>query len=93
MEFDSQFCSLLPSQRGKREISKTHFRRAKTRNMRCYFLKDGHIANVELLQMADDQDLIAQSEKLYEARSKPRGAEGFEVWDGGRFVYRWPSGS
>jgi hypothetical protein len=59
--------------------------------MRCYFLKDGRIASVEFLREADDQSLISQSRELFEAKGRPRGAEGFEVWDRGRFIYRWPS--
>jgi hypothetical protein len=61
--------------------------------MRCYFIKDGRIAAVEMLQEADDERLVSQSKELFELNGKPRGAEGFEVWDGGRFVYRYPSES
>lgn len=58
--------------------------------MRCYFMKDGHIALVETLTETTDEALIAEARQLYESTGKPRGAEGFEVWDRGRFIYRFP---
>lgn len=59
--------------------------------MRCYFLKDGRIASVEFLNDSDDAGLVAQSKQLFESKGRPRGAETFEVWDGARLIYRWPS--
>lgn len=58
--------------------------------MRCYFMRDGHIAAVELLKALTDEDRIAEARELFNANGKPRGADGFEVWDGPRFVYRFP---
>ena len=58
--------------------------------MRCYFMKDGHIAAVEPLTQTTDEGRIAEARELYRLKGEPRGAEGFEVWDGGRFVYRFP---
>jgi hypothetical protein len=58
--------------------------------MRCYFLKDGHIAAVELLKTISDADRIAESRELFKIKGKPRGADGFEVWDRRRFIYRYP---
>ncbi|HEX4270269.1 MAG TPA: hypothetical protein VHZ32_02745 [Rhizomicrobium sp.] len=58
--------------------------------MRCYFMHDGHIRAVEILSCIDDQSRIAEARELFETRGKPRGADGFEVWDGKRFVYRFP---
>jgi hypothetical protein len=58
--------------------------------MRCYFLKDDHIAAGEYLEKSEDLGLVAQARSLFEARGAPRGAEAFEVWDGPRFVYRYP---
>lgn len=58
--------------------------------MRCYFMRDGHIMGVELLDQTDDVGRIARSRELFETKGKPEGAEGFEVWDGPRFVYRFP---
>lgn len=58
--------------------------------MRCYFMKDGHIAGVEFLKATEDEGRIAESRELFDSRAKPRGADGFEVWDGPRFIYRYP---
>ncbi|MBW8708636.1 MAG: hypothetical protein JF627_05125 [Alphaproteobacteria bacterium] len=58
--------------------------------MRCYFLKGGHIATVNYLSATEDKSLIAEARELFETSGKPRGAESFEVWDGPRFVYRYP---
>ena len=53
-------------------------------------MKDGHIAAVEYLTVAGDQDCIAEARKIFGTKGAPRGADGFEVWDGSRFVYRFP---
>lgn len=58
--------------------------------MRCYFMRSGQYVAAEILAKDDDQGLVAQSRALFETRGKARGAEGFEVWDHGRFVYRYP---
>jgi len=60
--------------------------------MRCYFMKSGHITAVEFLQGDNDEDRIRQAMGLFEEKGKLAGAEGFEVWDGPRFVYRFPPG-
>lgn len=58
--------------------------------MRCYFMKRGHIAAVEFLSNTTDEGRIAEGLELFEAKGMPSGAEGFEIWDGPRFVYRFP---
>jgi hypothetical protein len=58
--------------------------------MCCYFLKLGHIASVECLEQMSDEGSIAQCHKLFKSNAKPRGAEGFELWDRDRFIYRYP---
>ncbi|HEX4485418.1 MAG TPA: hypothetical protein VH088_04080 [Terriglobales bacterium] len=58
--------------------------------MRCYFMKGGRIAAVEFLTETTDEGRIAEAQGLYEVKGKPRGADGFEVWDGGRFVHCFP---
>jgi hypothetical protein len=58
--------------------------------MRCYFMRGGHIAGVEFLTATTDEGRIAESLELFEAKGMTSGAEGFEVWDGPRFVYRFP---
>lgn len=58
--------------------------------MRCYFMRNGHIEAVEILSATDDEGRIAESRQLFEARGEKLRADGFEVWEGGRFVYRFP---
>jgi len=58
--------------------------------MRCYFVKGGRITAVELLSQTTDDGLIAEARELFEMQGQPRGAEGFEVWDDARFIYRYP---
>ena len=58
--------------------------------VRCYFMKDGHIAGVEYLTATEDQARIDEARKLFEATGRTRGADGFEVWDGPRFISRYP---
>jgi hypothetical protein len=59
-------------------------------SMRVYFMKGGHILAVELLRSPDDAERIAEARTLFENRTKAGDADGFEVWDGPRFVYRFP---
>jgi hypothetical protein len=59
--------------------------------MRCYFMKGGHIAAVELLEETDDAARIRRARELFGTKGKDIGAEGFEVWDGPRFVFRFPA--
>jgi hypothetical protein len=58
--------------------------------MRCYFMKDGHIAGVEYLTQTNDEGRVSEARQIFNAKGKPRGADGFEVWDGPRFIYRYP---
>jgi hypothetical protein len=57
--------------------------------MRCYFLRGGRIAGVEILPLGlSDEDAITRAHTL---SSKRKGSfDGFEVWDGARFVFRRP---
>ena len=57
-------------------------------NVRCYFLRDGHIVGVELLTDASDEAAIEEAEALFADR-KDKFA-GYEVWDRARFVHRFP---
>lgn len=63
---------------------------SKNKIMRCYFLKQGRIAAVELLSQTTDEGRIAEARELFTLKGVPRGAEGFEVWDRARFIYRYP---
>ncbi len=56
--------------------------------MRCYFIREGHIADVEMLTGLSDQDAIAKAHMLFSARG--RQFDGFEVWDRARVVMRYP---
>lgn len=60
--------------------------------MRCYLLKNQHIAAVEFLAPGSDQELIEQSHGHFERRAEER-FDGFEVWDAARRVYSWPEQS
>src|SRR5579883_2045791 len=57
--------------------------------MRCYFMKDGRIFAVEELTGPTDKELIDQGRELFNGRGLALGAEGFEIWDHARFVYRY----
>jgi hypothetical protein len=58
--------------------------------MRCFFMQGGHIAAVELLEnAADDDAAIRQSRAMFVSRIR-LGFDGFEVWDRARRVYRYP---
>jgi hypothetical protein len=53
--------------------------------MRCYLLRDGHIAGVEMLPLGlSDEDAVARAHTLSSKRKGP--FDGFEVWDRARFV-------
>jgi hypothetical protein len=52
--------------------------------MRCYFMRNGRIENVHFLSAGTDQYLIQQATALFEEHFS---YDGFEVWDGKRFVY------
>ena len=47
--------------------------------MRCYFMRGGHIAAVELLDAKSDEEAMEQCRGLFEERKSK--FEGFEVWD------------
>ena len=57
--------------------------------MRCFFLRNGHIAAVEMLPDLSDQEAIAKAHKLFFLERHGQ-FEGFEVWDCTRVVFRHP---
>jgi hypothetical protein len=57
--------------------------------MRCFFMRDGRICAVEFLQESGDSQRIDEAHKLFAARREAMNLEGFELWDGTRFVYRF----
>ena len=56
--------------------------------MRCYFLREGHIAAVEELTGLSDQEAVAKAHLLYLEHKSIY--QGFEVWDRTRLVIRHP---
>jgi hypothetical protein len=58
--------------------------------MRCYFMRNSHIESVEFLAATDDQGRIEEAREVFISKGGKFQADGFEVWDGGRFVYRFP---
>ncbi len=60
--------------------------------MRCYLIRNGHIAGVETLEgTTSDEDAVARATAIFERLDRGR-FDGFEVWDQKRFLYRWPTG-
>jgi hypothetical protein len=57
--------------------------------MRCYFLRAGRLAGVEVLPAGlSDEEAIAKAHALSSKRKGP--LDSFEVWEGSRFIYRQP---
>ncbi len=56
--------------------------------MRCYFMRGDRIEGVTFLKTASDQELIRQARTLFVARAKAEQFDGFEVWEGNRFIHR-----
>jgi hypothetical protein len=57
--------------------------------MRCFFMRNGRICAVEYLQENEDSKRIEEAHGLFAARRESLNAEGFELWDGTRFIYRF----
>jgi hypothetical protein len=54
--------------------------------MRCYFLRDEHLAGVEMVPVgSSDEDAIARAHTLSSKRKGP--FDSLEVWDRARFVH------
>ncbi len=58
--------------------------------MRCYLMRDGHIEAVEFLHAADDPGRIAEARQAFLTKGKEFRADSYEVWEGARFIYRFP---
>jgi hypothetical protein len=56
--------------------------------MRCYFMTEGHIADIKMFSGLSDQDAIAKAHMLFSERG--RRFDGFEVWDRARVLIRRP---
>jgi hypothetical protein len=55
--------------------------------MRCYFMRAGRIEGVTFLKAGPDDALIEEAQNAF-AQQAGQQFDGFEVWDGTRFVYR-----
>jgi hypothetical protein len=56
--------------------------------MRCYFMRDGHIAVVEEIPGLSDEEAIAKAHALFSERKHL--FEGFDLWDRTRVLIRHP---
>jgi hypothetical protein len=56
--------------------------------MRCYFVRGGHVAAVELLEVKSDEEAVEKCKALFEERKSK--FEGFEVWDRARKIAEGP---
>ena len=52
--------------------------------MRCYFMKGGHIAAVEILEGLTEPEAIEKSKSLFAKTGNK--FDGFELWDGARVI-------
>ena len=55
--------------------------------MRCYFMRDGHIAAVELLDVNSDEEAVEKCKVLLR-NGNPNSS--FEVWDRARKIAHGP---
>jgi hypothetical protein len=58
--------------------------------VRCYFMRDGHIASVEAIPGFTDEETVRRAHLLFEERRKASAYDGFEVWDLARVVLQYP---
>lgn len=57
--------------------------------MRCYFMRDGHITAVEVVEADTDAEAVQLAIKVfYDRHTADRPYDGFELWDGSRIVHR-----
>jgi hypothetical protein len=56
--------------------------------MRCYFMRDGHIVDVELIPGLTDEQAIEKGHALFKAHNLK--LDGFEIWDLKRVVIQHP---
>ncbi len=54
--------------------------------MRCYFMKNGHIASVQILDGCTEAEAAEKSRALFATVSDK--FEGFEVWNGAKPLLR-----
>ena len=56
--------------------------------MRCFFIRAGHVADVEFLDVNSDEEAVERSKALFEERKSK--FEGVEVWDRARKIADGP---
>lgn len=61
------------------------------RVVRCYFMRDGHIAGVEELPGLSDEEAIQKGRELFEARKTQHAFDGFEVWKLEKMLIQHPA--
>jgi hypothetical protein len=62
--------------------------------VRCYLMRHGHIAGVEIMpEGISDADAVERAKQLFEEQGQQGRYDGFEIWHEARFVHRWPTDS
>ncbi len=56
--------------------------------MRCYFMRRGRIEGVTFLKSGPDDALLIEEARNAFEQQAGQHFDGFEVWEGTRFVYR-----
>lgn len=56
--------------------------------MRCFFMRDGHFAGVDILPDGPHADVIRQAETLFKQRAETERFDGFEIWEGDHLIHR-----
>jgi hypothetical protein len=59
--------------------------------MRCYFMRDGHIAGVEEMPGLSDEEAIEKGRQMFEARKARFAYDGFEVWKLAQVLTQYPA--
>jgi len=62
--------------------------------MRCYFMRDGRIVDIELIESAtNDSDAIEYGVRRFRNRvlENHEHIDSFEIWERARFVYCFPT--
>jgi len=56
--------------------------------IRCFFMREGHFAGVEILPDGPPAEAVRQAEGFFKQRAEAERFDGFEVWDGDHLIYR-----
>jgi hypothetical protein len=64
------------------------------RDLRCYFMRAGHIVSVEAIPDLSDEETVKRAWQLFaEKRKANPDYDGFEVWELARMVFQYPAPS